>query len=217
MVADDGGGRPFQRRRDGLALALHADGGVGAKGEVVVVADDLFLLAIHEPDLVAEKQMQVLDAFAGQAQSDGVELKKQVEAEGAHQSQVRILGVAELIGEGAQDGERRRLPAALFLREQLGQRLEGTADQAIGRLEIIPMGVLRKHRRQHAQDPHAAFVQRAKLHLLAGGDHFERRFHRAKVPTRVTPRIFVARGKVAAAELVEVAKQMAESLTIRDF
>ena len=67
------------------------------------------------------------------------------------------------------------------------------------------MRMLGEHGRQHAENADASFVQGAEAHLPSGGDYFERRFHRAKVPTRVAPRIFIAGGKIAAAELVQVA------------
>ena len=67
------------------------------------------------------------------------------------------------------------------------------------------MRMLGEHRSQHAQNADASFVQGAEAHLLSGGDYFERRFQCAKVPALVAPRIFIAGGKIAAAELVQVA------------
>ena len=55
-----------------------------AASEVVPVALDLLLLAIHEVDVVAKKQVQVLVPGARELFLDGLELEQQIVSERAH-------------------------------------------------------------------------------------------------------------------------------------
>ena len=59
--------------------------------EIVLVALDLLLLAIHEIDVVAEKEMQILVAVPRQLQLDRIELEQQIVSERADQREPRIL------------------------------------------------------------------------------------------------------------------------------
>ena len=69
--------------------ARQAVGGDIAAREIVLVALDLLLLAIHEINVVAEEQMQILHVVARQLQLDGIELEQQIVAEGADQREAR--------------------------------------------------------------------------------------------------------------------------------
>ena len=92
--------------------------------ELVLVALDLLLLAIHVPDLVAEEEVQIFVAVARQLLFDRLELEQQVVAEGADQPEAGILFAAELFDQRAQNRECRGLLAALFFGEERRQRLQ---------------------------------------------------------------------------------------------
>ena len=102
-----------------------------AAREIVLEALDLLLLAIHEINVVAQEQVQVLDASARELQLDRIELKQQIVAERAHQRQARGQRMAEFVDEGAQNRKRRGLLAALFFGEQRGQRFQRPAQRAV--------------------------------------------------------------------------------------
>ena len=106
--------------------------------EIVLIALDLFLLAIHQIDVVAEEQVQVLVAVARQFLFDRLELEQQVVAERAGQRQPAVLLVAEFSIKRAQNGKRGGLLAALFFRKQRGQRLQAAAQRAIHAARTIP-------------------------------------------------------------------------------
>ena len=103
VVGDDRAGRALLGRRDFFGVARQARGGDAVAREIVLVALDLLLLAVHEPDVVAQEQVQVLVAVARQFLFDGLELEQQVVAERADQAQARILFAAELLDERAQN------------------------------------------------------------------------------------------------------------------
>ena len=107
--------------------------------EIVAVALDLLLLAVHEADVVAEEQVQVLVAVARQLLLDRLELKQQVVAESAHQAQARILFAAEFVDQRAQNGKRRGLLAALLFRKQRRQRLQTAVQRAVRPAEFLPV------------------------------------------------------------------------------
>jgi hypothetical protein len=68
--------------------------------EIVAIALDLFLLAIHEIDVVAEVQVQILHARARQLHADRIELEQEIVSEradqgrGARRADVEIHPVA---------------------------------------------------------------------------------------------------------------------------
>ena len=114
--------------------------------EIVLVALDLLLLAIHEPDVVAEEQVQILVAVARQLLLDRLELEQQVVAERAHQAQPRILLAAELLDQRAQNRKGRRLLAALLFGKQRRQRLQPAGQHLAFEAELFPVRMLRQHR-----------------------------------------------------------------------
>jgi sRNA-binding carbon storage regulator CsrA len=56
---------------------------------------------IHEVDVIAEKQVQILVAAARQLLFDRLELKQQIVTEGANQGQPRILRMTKLLDQRA--------------------------------------------------------------------------------------------------------------------
>jgi len=64
--------------------------------------------------------VQVFVPGTRQPLDDGLELKQQIVAERAHQAEVRILFFAELLDQRPQNGEYRRLPAALLFGNSVG-------------------------------------------------------------------------------------------------
>src|SRR5512144_869025 len=117
--------------------------------EIVLVTFDLLLLAIHEIDVVAKEQVEVLLPAPRQAQPDRVELEEQIVAEGANQRQARVLFVPKFFDQSPQDRESRGLLAALLLREQLGQRFQPAYQRTPTRLQRLPVWVAGKSRVQH--------------------------------------------------------------------
>ncbi len=100
--------------------------GHSAAREIELIAFDALLLAIHEVDVVAQEQVQVLHIVARQFLFNRVELQQQVVTERAHQREPRGQRMLEFLLQGAHHGERRRLFAALLFGEQRGQRLKLT-------------------------------------------------------------------------------------------
>ena len=91
------------RRRDFRGMRGQAAGRDVLALEFVLIALDLLLLAVHEADVVAEIEVQILVAVARKLLLDGLELEQQVVAEGADEAQARILRAAEFVDERAQD------------------------------------------------------------------------------------------------------------------
>ena len=180
--------------------------------EVVAVALDLLLLTIHEPDVVAEEQVQVLVAVAGQLLLDRLELEQQVVPEGADQAQPRIFLAAKFLDQQPQNREYGRLFAALFFREQRRQRLEPPGEDPRFLAEFLPMRMACQHRPQNFGNLFAARIQRPEFDAAVVRDDFERRAGRRDIPARVPPGIFISRGEVDPTVLIEVAQQMRQSL-----
>src|SRR5580692_12908119 len=111
MIGDDGARGRLERRRHLLAVARQTASGYGFARELVLIPLDLFLLTIHEPDVVVEEQVQVFMAVARQLLFDGLELKEQVEAECAYQTEAQILRPAELLNQRAENRKHRGLLA----------------------------------------------------------------------------------------------------------
>ena len=187
-------------------------GGNFAAREFVAEALDLLRLAIHEPDVVAQEQVQVLVAVARQLALDGLELEQQVVAEGADQPQARILLAAEFLDQRAQNGKHRGLLAALLLRKQARQRAQAAGQNARLPAEVLPVRMAGQHRLQDLRHLLAARVERADFHAAVVGDDFERRANGGDVPARIPARIFVAGGEIDAALPVERAQQRRQPL-----
>ena len=79
----------FLARFDLCGGAREAAGGFFAAREIELVALDLFLLAIHEIDVVAEEQAQVVHAFARHLDFDGIEAEQEIETEGSDEREPR--------------------------------------------------------------------------------------------------------------------------------
>jgi len=71
VIGNDRAGRRRRRRRDLRGVAGQSACGNTFALEVVLVALHLFLLTIHEPDVVAQEEVQVLMAVAWQFLSIG--------------------------------------------------------------------------------------------------------------------------------------------------
>ena len=204
MVGNDRAGLAFGRRGHRGAIALQPARGNALAREIEAIAFHLLLLAVHEPDVVAKEEVQVLMAGARQLLLDRFELEKQVVPEGADQSQARVLFAAKFLDQRAQNGEGRRLLAALLFRKKRRQRLEPAVQPVVGQRKLLPMRILRQHRIQQPRNHPAPFIQRVKLHSPVVGHDFEWRAHRRDIPARVSPGILVSRGKINAAAAVEI-------------
>src|SRR3982751_5948585 len=101
----------------GSGFALNRRGGQAILRELVGEALDLLLLAVHEVDVVAEEEVQVLLVLALQLQVDGVELEQQIVAEGADEGEARVLVGLKPLDGGGEDREGRGLLAALLFGE----------------------------------------------------------------------------------------------------
>ena len=112
--------------------------GVFAAREIELVALDLLLLAIHEIDVVAEEQVQVLDVVARQLGLDRIEVEQQIVAERAHQREPRRQRIVKFVQQRAQHRKRRRLLAAFLFGEQRGQRLQLAVERRRSASRKIP-------------------------------------------------------------------------------
>lgn len=65
VIAGDGRGLAFGGLRNGLAFAGKGSGGEAVELEIVLEALDLFLLAIHVVDVVAEEEIETLRSPRG--------------------------------------------------------------------------------------------------------------------------------------------------------
>ena len=216
MVGNDGAGSALGRWSNLRGIARKAVGGNTLPFEIVLVVVDLLLLEIGEEDIVAEKQVQVFVAGTGQPLDDGIELEQQVVAERAYQAEVRILFLAELFDEAPQDGEDRRLPAALLLREERGHGLQPARQQARFEAELFPMGMAGQHGMEHLEDLAATLIERAELHAAVVGDDLEGRAGGADVPTRISPGILVSRGKINPTVPIQLACEVRQPSSVDD-
>ncbi len=124
--------------------------------------------------------------------------------------------MVEFGDEGADDGEGRGLFAALFLGEEAGERLEGSAQRAFVVTKRIPVRVGFEDAVQHAVQSPAAVIERAEGNFAVLRDDFDGRGERGDVPTRVASRKFVTGGKIDAALRVELAQQGFQAALVGD-
>ena len=110
--------------------------------EFVLEALDLLFLAIHVPDVVAQKQVQILVAGARQLLFDRLELEQQIVAESSHQAQPRILFAAELLDQCPQNRKCRWLFAPLFLGKQRGEWFQPACQRLALKPEIVPVRMI---------------------------------------------------------------------------
>src|SRR5262249_2573603 len=151
-----GTGRALARRGYFCAVALQSTSGNLAAREIVLEALDLFLFAIHEPDVIAKIQVQIFVPAAGVLLFYGLELEEQIVAEGAHQAEARVFLAAKLFNERAQNGEDGGLLAAFLLGEELGEMLQAAAQQAVFDSEFFPVWMTGEHGVEHLADAAAA-------------------------------------------------------------
>src|ERR1700722_12495989 len=88
---------PLFRTRHAVGSASQALRRNFAAREIVLEALDLLFLAIHEINVVAEKEAHVFYVVAGKLQFDGVELKQQIVSKGPSKREARRDRVAEFI------------------------------------------------------------------------------------------------------------------------
>lgn len=176
--------------------------------ELELVAGDLLLLAVHEPDVVAEEEVQVLGAGAGEFFIDGLELEEEVVAESAGEGEVGLLGVAELVHQGAENAEDGRLFAALLFREEFGERLEAAHQRAALRVEGFPVRMPGQNGEEHLVEEHAAQVEGTELDQAVMGDDFQWRAGGGDIPARITAGVFIAGGEIEAAVGIQLAQEV---------
>ena len=117
-------------------------GGDFAAREIVLEALDLFLLAIHEIDVVAQEQVQVLDAVARKLQLDRIELKQQIVSEAPTSARRDASGWSKFVKQRAQNRKCGRLFAAFLFGKQRGQRFQRPVQRAVFDREILPMRMI---------------------------------------------------------------------------
>lgn len=200
--------------RNGGGFAGETLGGLAQEGEVVLVALDDFALAVHEVDVVTEEEVEVLLFAAGELEFDGVELEEEVVAEGADEGEAVVLGVAELLDEGAEDGEGGGLFGALFFGEEGGEGFEGAGEAAGDGLEGLPVGVGAEDGLEEADEEFAAGVQGAEVDAAAAADDFEGGIQGSDVPAGVAFGVLVAGGEIDPAVVVEVAEEVAKAAAV---
>ena len=83
--------------------------------KVEPVALDLLLLAIHEVDVVAQEQVQILDARARKLELDRIELEQQIVAERTHQGEPRRQGCVKLVDAARAASKRPRAACCVLL------------------------------------------------------------------------------------------------------
>jgi hypothetical protein len=105
------------------------------------VALDLLLLAVHEPDVVAEEQVQVLVAVARQLLFDRLELEQQVVAESAEKAEPRILLAAEFVRSARAEWKTPRAACCAPLPETAPAAASGGPPGAAFETELLPVGM----------------------------------------------------------------------------
>ena len=124
------------------------------------------------------KSCRSLYAVAREFQFDRIELEQQIVSERAHQREPGILLALEFADQRAQNRKRRGLLAALFFREQGGQRFQPAAQRRALKAELLPMRMALEQAIQHLVQHFAARVQAAGIRCRAR----RRRFRSAGIP-----------------------------------
>ena len=108
-----------------------------------------------------------------------------------------------------------RLLAALFFREQIGERLQMAVQRAVLVCEALPMRVRCEHRLQNLCEDLAAGAQRADDDVAAARDDFYRRSHRTHIPARISTGKLITRRKIDPALRVHLLQQPLKAATVR--
>ena len=206
---------PAARRRGGAiccAVARQASGGDAVALEIVLEALDLLLLAIHEPDVVAEKQVQILVAVARQLLLDRLELEQQVVAEGAHQarresSSPRNSSISARRIENAEGCLLRSSSG-----NSAGSGFSRPASISPSKPNSSQCGWSASTGWNRRSDLAAARIERAELEAPVVGDDFQRRAGGGDIPARVSPGILVSRGKIDPTVVVQIAQKVRQPL-----
>src|SRR5215469_820148 len=185
VIADDGTVAGLSRARDRLGAALEAASRFFAARKIELEALDLLLLPVHEINVVAKEQTQILNVRPRQLLLDGVEAKQQVVSECAGQGQPRRKRMMKLADECAEYRKNRRLFAPLFFREEPGQRLQRAAKRPAFIAKLIPMRMRSEHRLQQPIENFAASIQRAEGNIAVLRDDFQRRRNASDVPAGI--------------------------------
>ena len=201
---------------DALGGRRSASGGRSAR-KLVGITVDLLLLAIHEVNLVAQEQAQIVAALARELELDRIEAEQEVVAESAHQGEPVRQGMVELGNQGADDRKRGRLFAPLLLRKQRRQWFERAAQGSVFERAGFPVRMRRQRRRQQMVEDFSARIERGEDHLAVARGDLERRSQRCDVPTRIPSRKFITGRKVDAALRVELVQQRVQTLAKGDF
>ena len=159
------------------------------RAKLVLVALDLLFLAVHEPDVVAEEQVQVLVAGARQLLFDGLELEQQVVAERADQRQARSSAPRN----SSIRARRMENTEGCLLRSSsgnsAGRGFKPAREDARLRTRIPPSADGRRAPgASNSRDLRAALVQRAELHAAVVGDDLQRRAAWRRCPSASTAR-----------------------------
>ena len=214
---------------DTISLTFHGDrggdlgrgsveslGGDIAQTKVVLETFDLFPLAVHEPDVVAQKQVKILRAGAWKAELDRIELEQQIVAEGTHQGQAAVFRAAKLLDHCAEKREYGGLFAALLFGEEGRERPEPASQVAVDEAEVLPMRVVCQRWQEHFIQRSSAIVQRANLDVALKADDLNGWAKAGNIPARVPPGVFVSGRQVDPAVTVKVTPKAFETMFKRD-
>src|SRR5439155_9065308 len=173
---------------------------------------------VDDDQLVWEIQNKIaLFGRSLEAPADRLELKRQVVAEGAVEAEVRLVRVMEEGAERAQEREHRRLPTALLLGESACGRSHCAVQPLLGGRHPLD-GVERAERPgDRGQKDAPARVQRLEAEAATPRGEDERGVDESHVPTRVAPRVLVARGQQRAPMRVERLDNGLDRVRDRDF
>src|SRR5689334_6149126 len=103
MIGDDRTGLEARRRGDLPGPAVQGQGREAFTLKVVLIPLDHFFLAVHEVDVIAEEEVEVLVTVARQSLPDGLELKEKIEPERADKAETGIVEATKLVNKEAQD------------------------------------------------------------------------------------------------------------------
>ena len=149
-----------------------------------------------------------MTSCARQLQLDGIELEQQIVAERAHQRQPRRQRMVELVDQRAQDRKRRRLLAALLFRKQRRQRLQrARAARRLRARNVSQCGCGASTGSSIRLSTSPRGFSGRNVDVAALGNDLERRRDGGDVPARISPRKFVAGGKIDAALRVQLLAQ----------
>ena len=160
---------------------------------------------VGHKDVIGEKQNEVaLIRRTFQVEFYRFELKGEIVAECAIQSEVMIFTALQLSDNRTQNGKDRRRTRPFFFVIDPVRRSDRQVKTAIGVIEGGQFRQVGNGRANELQNDLATGIQRRDLHRATTGFDHHRRFGKAKLPAGITPGIFVVRGEERASAAVQL-------------